>query len=34
LTDLDLKECLDLANSVASYYIKTGVSPNSNNLIN
>lgn len=33
LTDLELKECLALANSVASYYIKTGISPNNNNLI-
>lgn len=33
LADLELKECLVLANSVASYYIKTGLSPNINNLI-
>jgi len=33
LANLELKECLVFANSVASYYIKTGVSPNINNLI-
>ena len=33
LANLELKECLFLANSVASFYIKTGVSPNINDII-
>lgn len=33
LANLELNECLILANSVASYYIKTGESPNINNII-